>query len=140
MKRRLIAFLLGTLMVLSLALPAQAAGIPFTDVPSNAWYYNDVVRAYETGLVNGLTDTTFGPDSNMTYAQAVKLAACMHQKDATGSITLENGSPWYASYVDYAKNNGIITKEAYLMWRYSVSEDKARKMMPQDSGYKPFFE
>ena len=37
-------------------------------------------------------------------------------------------------------NNGIITKEAYLMWRYSVSEDKARKMMPQDSGYKPFFE
>lgn len=37
-------------------------------------------------------------------------------------------------------NNGIITKEAYLMWRYSVSEDEARKMMPQDSSYKPFFE
>lgn len=36
-------------------------------------------------------------------------------------------------------NNDIITKESYLMWRYSVSEEDAKKMIPA-SEYKPFFE
>ena len=37
-------------------------------------------------------------------------------------------------------NSNIITKEAYLMWRYSVSETEAAKMIPKDTEYKPFFE
>ena len=36
-------------------------------------------------------------------------------------------------------NNDIITKESYLMWRYSVSEEDAKKMIPANE-YKPFFE
>ena len=92
MKKRLCALLLGALMVLSLALPVRAAGLPFTDVPQSQWYYSNVVRAYESGLVNGLTDTTFGPDQNMTYAQAVKLAACMRQLFVEGSVSLENAA------------------------------------------------
>lgn len=113
MKKRLCALLLGALMVLSLALPVRAAGLPFKDVPQSQWYYSDVVRAYETGLVNGLTDTTFGPDQNMTYAQAVKLAACMRQLALEGSVSLESGSggKWYQPYVDYAKETKIISKD-----------------------------
>ena len=113
MKKRLCALLLGALMVLSLALPVRAAGLPFKDVPQSQWYYSDVVRAYETGLVNGLTDTTFGPDQNMTYAQAVKLAACMRQLALEGSVSLEGGSggKWYQPYVDYAKETKIISND-----------------------------
>ena len=89
-----------------------AAGLPFTDVAEDAWYYNDVKEAYDTGLISGMTHTTFEPESYMTYAQAVKLAACMHQKYTTGAVTLAVGSPtWYSTYVDYAKANQIISKD-----------------------------
>ena len=89
-----------------------AADLPFKDVAADAWYYSDVKGAYETGLINGMTDTTFEPESNMTYAQAVKLAACKNQKYSTGSVTLANGSPdWWDSYVAYAKEKNIINKD-----------------------------
>ena len=113
MKRKLVALTLAVLMAVSLIPLARAAGLPFKDVPQSQWYYNDVVRAYESGLVNGLTDTTFGPDQNMTYAQAVKLAACMRQLALEGSVSLEGGSggKWYQPYVDYAKDTTIISKD-----------------------------
>lgn len=86
-------------------------GLPFTDVPESAWYYNDVLLAYRTGLINGKTATTYLPDDLMTCAEAVKLAACMHQKYTAGAVTLTNGTPWYQSYADYAKANGIISRD-----------------------------
>ena len=84
---------------------------PFTDVPQSAWYYNDVKTAWELGLIDGTTATTFSPNNSLTYAEAVKLAACMHQLYMTGAVSLTNGNPWYQSYVDYAKGNGIINKD-----------------------------
>ena len=91
-----------------------AAAMPFTDVPAGTWYYNDVLTAVESGLINGRSAAKFAPDDSLTYAEAVKLAACMHQKYSTGSVTLTNGNPWYQTYVDYAKENGIIKND--LSW------------------------
>jgi len=85
---------------------------PFTDVPATAWYYDDVKTAWEQKLVDGKTTTLYAPDDNLTYAQAVKLAACMHQLYMIGTVTLTNGSPnWYDSYVSYAKAVGIISTD-----------------------------
>jgi len=93
-------------------LPPPEIPFPFTDVLPSHWFYNDVKTAWEQGLVNGTTATTYSPDNNLTYAEAIKLAACMHQLYTTGTVTLTNGSPnWYDSYVTYAKNNGIINKD-----------------------------
>jgi len=96
----------------TLTVTAASKTFPFTDVPTGAWYYNDVKIAYESGLINGSSATTFSPDNNLTYAEAIKLAACMHQLYTTGSVTLTNGSPyWYDSYVTYAKAVGIISTD-----------------------------
>ena len=85
---------------------------PFSDVFGTDWFIDDVIYAYSLGLIDGTTPTTFSPKSNLTYAEAVKLAACMHQLFTTGEVTLENDSAvWYQSYVDYAKENGIISKD-----------------------------
>ncbi|NLT57915.1 MAG: hypothetical protein GXX99_03010 [Clostridiales bacterium] len=81
---------------------------PFDDVSPSDWFYSDVKTAYEFGLINGTSDTAFSPNSNLTYAEAVKLAACMHQTHREGAVTLENGSPWYQPYVEYANANQII--------------------------------
>ena len=77
--------------------------MPFTDVLTTDWYYKDVKIAYQSHLIDGKSSTIFAPEENLTYAQAVKLAACMHQKYTTGSVTLGNGTPWYQTYVDYCK-------------------------------------
>ena len=83
---------------------------PFTDVRHGAWYFDDVVSAYERGLVSGMTAATFEPQGTLTGAQAVKLAACMHQLYYDGAVTLKNSEsgPWYRSYADYALKNRII--------------------------------
>ncbi|MBR5307263.1 MAG: S-layer homology domain-containing protein, partial [Clostridia bacterium] len=81
---------------------------PFADVASDAWYTEDVLYAVETGLINGKTKDEFRPDDNLTYAEAVKLAACMNQLYTSGDITLANGEPWYQPYADYCKENKII--------------------------------
>ena len=88
--------------------------LPFVDVAKSAWYYNDVLVAWQDGLVNGRTATTYVPDGNITVAEAIKLAATMHQKYTTGTVTLSNGSPeWYSTYVAYAVANGIIQEGEY---------------------------
>lgn len=111
--KRPIALLLALLIsVSSMTLCITAAQFPFKDVKETDWYYGNVKEAYELGLINGKGSTdTFKPDENMTYAETIKLAACMHQRYTTGSVTLENGDPWYQTYVDYCKKNSIITKE-----------------------------
>ncbi len=112
MKKKLLPLLLTVLLVLA-ALPmmAAAANMNFKDVPSDSWYYADVKNACEKDLINGKSADTFAPNDNLTYAEAVKLAAAMNQKFNTGSVTLTNGKPWYQSYVDYCKTAGIITKD-----------------------------
>lgn len=90
--------------------PVMASSIPFSDVPSTSWFYQDVKIAYELGLINGKTANQFAPNDSLTCAEAVKLAACMHQQYMYGVVTLGNGSPWYENYVDYAWEKGIISR------------------------------
>lgn len=82
---------------------------PFIDVKQGDWFYDDVLTAYEDGLINGRSANTFVPEGSITIAEAIKLAACMNQLNNTGSVALANGSPlWYSAYVDYAIVGGII--------------------------------
>nr|WP_297170964.1 trypsin-like peptidase domain-containing protein [uncultured Agathobaculum sp.] len=118
MKKRVISLLLAAVMMTSL-LPAAAAGYEnfaaqatyagqFTDVPEDAWYAQNVYTAYEYGLINGQSPTIFAPDSQLTVAEAVKLAASMHSIFNTGSADFATYGPWYQVYVDYALEHGIL--------------------------------
>ena len=85
--------------------------LPFLDVPENMWYYEYVKTAYNDELVNGKAQWFYFPEDNMTVAEAVKIAACMHQLYYNGNVTLTNAqrpTPWYSSYMDYALQNNII--------------------------------
>lgn len=87
------------------------SGGGFTDVPSDAWYHDDVYIAVDRGLINGRSATIYAPDENLMASEAIKLAACMNQLYNKGSVTLQNGSDvWYSTYVDYALQNGIISE------------------------------
>jgi len=79
----------------------------FTDVSASAWYYAVVCNAYEYGLIDGKGPGSFDPGGTLTLAEAIVFAARLHKGYYTGSTDFEQGSPWYAPYVDYLSNNGI---------------------------------
>lgn len=119
MKKRICSLLLAVALMLGL-LPSAFAGYEnftaqttytlgqFTDVSEDAWYADNVRAAYEYGLINGQSATRFAPDSSLTVAEAIKLAACLHSIYHTGSAEFASSSPWYQTYVDYALQNGIL--------------------------------
>ena len=94
-----------------IGLPSTTPTFPFRDVPASAWYYDAVKSAWKVHLIDGVTSTEFRPDENMTVAQAIKLAAVLHQLNYRSKVSLENGYPsWYSTYVDYAIDNDLIER------------------------------
>ena len=82
---------------------------PFYDVDSNHWFYEPVKSAWANELIDGVTARYYMPDNTLTVAQAVKLAAALHQKQSVGFVTLQNGGThWYDNYVNYAVANSLI--------------------------------
>ena len=128
--KKLFVLVLAMLLCMSAAVLVSAAEVPFKDVAKNTWYYDAVGTAYEMKLINGKGATdTYKPDDNMTYAEAIKLAACMNQLHTKGAVTLVNGTVnWYDTYVEYCKTNGIISKD------YNYNEKATR------AGYMEIFE
>ena len=101
-------FLLLTLCMLASLLPAGALAATFSDVAQDAWYAGDVADIQQYGLINGHPDGTFRPQEKLTLAQAITLAARTHALlNDKGDI--QNGSPWYQPYVDYAAKNGLCS-------------------------------
>ena len=101
MKKRIFALILTLTLGLSLGVPAFAAG-GFHDVDRNAWYLKYLSTAVSSGLINGRGDGVFAPNDSITGAEAVKIAACIGQLLSEGSVSLTNGSPCYANYMDYS--------------------------------------
>lgn len=90
-----------------------AGGMPFKDVSNTDWFYADVRDAVQMGLIDGMTASTFEPDGQLTVAQAIKLAACMHQRYTDGAVSLTSagGKTWYVPYVTYAVANGVVDED-----------------------------
>lgn len=81
----------------------------FKDVPSSAWYHNDVREAYKLDLMKGLGSGKFSPRGNVTLAEAITLATKIHATYNNNQIdTKTNTNKWYDPYVAYAKENNII--------------------------------
>ncbi|MFS0674961.1 S-layer homology domain-containing protein [Ornithinibacillus sp. 179-J 7C1 HS] len=45
----------------------------FNDLISSKWYYNDVLAAYEVGIVSGYTDGNFGPTDSITREEMIAM-------------------------------------------------------------------
>lgn len=67
---------------------ADKEKLPFTDVPQTAWYHESVQKAWESGLIDGVTKTQFQPDGTLTVAQTIKLAAALYQMEHEGEVKL----------------------------------------------------
>ncbi len=65
--------MLATVLYRMAGEPEVTSKTPFTDVPSGQWYSAAIAWAYENGVVNGLSETQFGLDKNVTREQLVTM-------------------------------------------------------------------
>ena len=86
----------------------------FGDVPESEWYASSVSSAYELGFMKGISENLFSPDGSMTAAEAITIAARVHDAYyAKNTVFSQNGAHWYDEYVSYAEENGIIEKNMF---------------------------
>lgn len=83
-------------------------GNEFSDIKSDAWYYENVVAAYELGLMTGLDANRFAPSENVSVAQILALACRLRSMYLDDGYTFEASSPWYEAYADYAMDRGLL--------------------------------
>ncbi len=114
-RTKILSLLLAVLMVLTVfPLSASAAELPFTDVPSGAWYNGAVTYAYENKLFNGTSETTFSPNAAMTRGMFVTVLANAtenyNKEDWAGkaSFTDVNANLYYAAPIEWAYQMGLI--------------------------------
>ena len=60
----------------------SGSGLPFADVPSGSWYYDDIAYVYDAGLMTGLTATAFGPNLSTTRGMIVTILWRMENEPA----------------------------------------------------------
>ena len=97
--------------------------IPFTDVASNAWYYNVVSQAYGKGLISGISDIEFSPESSVTGAQLIMM---LYRAD-DNTVSEQTSGNWYDEAVDWAKEKSIISDNNG--WTFDANADLTREQM-----------
>ena len=116
----------------------------FTDVKSTDWFYTYVMDLAEAGVINGMTPTTYQPNSEVTYGQALKLIMM-----ATGysDLTVKtSGKHWASGFLAAAQRDGLLSTsvtESYLdrkITRYTIAEiaDKAMRLPQTGLKASPF--
>ncbi len=99
--------------------PSPAPGTigGFTDVADNHWAKGSIAYVTVKGLFNGMTDTTFAPDTEMTRAMYVVVLSRFGTKiDAKWQIPCDSpkqfddiaAGEWYSDAVAWAGGTGLV--------------------------------
>lgn len=86
--------------------------LPFTDVSTSDWFYDDVAFVYENGLFSGTDSRSFSPNASMTRAMLVTVLYRLEgEPTVTGrsSFTDVRSGAYYEKAVIWAAANGIVT-------------------------------
>lgn len=92
----------------------------FADVPEDAWYKEPIMKAFEANIIQGIDDTKFDPDANITREQMATMI--MRAYAYTKGIKLENivitnevkfkdeglTSSWARRYVRLVEATGLM--------------------------------
>lgn len=100
-----------TMLYRAMGQPKVTGQLPFRDVPAHFYYYDTINWAYQKGIVNGVTEKVFEPDSPCTRAQVVTmLYRAAGQPKVTGELPFRDVSShfYYYDAINWAYQNGIV--------------------------------
>ena len=84
---------------------------PFTDVKADAWYHDYVVDMALSGIIKGITPTTFEPEGKLTRAQvAVLLYRIAGEPEVEKAASFEDvkAGKFYTEAVAWAEAEGLV--------------------------------
>ncbi len=93
--------------------PGPATGevqMPFTDVAATDWYYPYVQNVYSMGIMNGESETLFGPNDTLTRGMLVTILGRFDKADTSAVSPFADVDPneYYAPYIAWAAESGIV--------------------------------
>ena len=115
-----------------MALLASGDDNPFRDVRAIDWFYDDVMYAYDRGLIRGTAYNKFSPKDTFTRGMLLTILA-RHD-----GVRTKDSTPWYASGCDWAARNGIsdgknpeeaVSREEFALILYRYAQYRGSSML-----------
>ncbi len=142
--KKLLSLTLALTMVLAMAVTAFA----FDDVPEDYEYAQAINLSVSLGIVAGMDDDTFDPDSAVTREQFAKFAYVLMTGEDDGAGLYRDGTDpfpdveaerWSAGYINWAKELGVISGRDTGLFDPTapVTFAEAAKMYVVALGYDP---
>lgn len=111
--KRIISMLLIALLLFPATVFAKTE-LPFVDVPEDSWYFSAVKFDYVNYLIDGVSEISFEPDTELTREAFVMLLAKLGSENLNqyeGKTSFEDVEvgKWYSAAIEWAKQNGITS-------------------------------
>ncbi|MCL1982571.1 MAG: amidohydrolase family protein [Clostridiales bacterium] len=109
---------------------------PFEDVKESAWFYGDVMYAYENGLMNGTSTSPmlFSPEAALTRGMVVTVlwrmagsSGDLAQAAGGGQFSDVAEGAYYWQAVNWAASNGIVS--GYGNGKFGPSDNITREQL-----------
>ena len=117
--------------------------LPFTDVTTSDWFYDDVLFVYDAGLFAGTSDTTFSPNAAMTRAMLVTV---LYRLEGQPAVNGRSGfsdvtfNSYYEDAVTWAADNGIVngTSASTFSPNANVTREQMAAILYRYAQYKQY--
>lgn len=88
---------------------SESVDLPFTDLAEDAWYSGAVEYVYAHGLMRGMSEIVFSPNTSLTRAQAVQILYNLEgQPVVSGTATFTDAEHWAKSPIVWAQQTGVV--------------------------------
>ena len=122
---------------------APVSGLPFGDVKSADWFYNDVKYVYEKGMMSGTAADVFAPNATTTRAMIVTILYRLEGSPAvtgTGAFVDVPAGQWYTDAVNWAAANQIVkgTSATTFAPNASITREQMAAILYRYAQYKGY--
>jgi hypothetical protein len=116
------------IIIISIVLILFVSGIgysfAFVDINSDDWFYEDVSRLNDWGIIDGFIDGTFKPDDTVNVDQFIKLII------TSLGYNLENGETYWASpFILEANKLNIVEIDTFDDYRRPITRGEMAKII-----------
>lgn len=122
---------------------APVSGLPFGDVKSADWFYNDVKYVYEKGMMAGTAADVFAPNATTTRAMIVTILYRLEGSPAVSGTSAFVDVPagqWYTDAVNWAAANQIVkgTSATTFAPNASITREQMAAILYRYAQYKGY--
>lgn len=108
----------------------EVINLPFEDVNSADWFYDNVRYVWEKGLMNGTTENSFEPNSEITHGMIVTILHRLAGKpegEMANSFRDVADDAYFADAIAWAAEQGVVT--GYDALTFSLNDPITREQL-----------